>query len=268
MSSRELTPLPEAGNDPADPNRPVSEEGDSPAPVGDSNLDLDDLDNQETAKGADDDESDNESELSDVDEAEFDEFDPASVAIDTSKPNVHIDEDIAKTLKAGKRKRSEKDGEGRKAKEGKREKKKKRRDEDEDPGGVELDGKRIRKPKSIRADGERRERPKERRAATPENEDNLSPEERRVRALDRAMDAALKNPNKRRRKKDEVVSIGQHGSSFTSLTCSRISKKHSTRRLQTSNFEWSRLVLQITLHVRRINPLFTSSSYFQRLWLY
>ena len=38
-----------------------------------------------------------------------------------------------------------------------------------------------------------------------ENEENLTPDERRRRALDRAMDAALKNPNKRRRKKDEVV---------------------------------------------------------------
>lgn len=46
--------------------------------------------------------------------------------------------------------------------------------------------------------------PRERRAPTPENEENLTPEERRRRALDKAMDAALKNPNKRRRKKDEV----------------------------------------------------------------
>jgi len=199
-----MSPLPEQGNDPADPNRPSSEDGDTPAPAANVDLDLDDEDNQETAKIADE-ESENESDLSDVDEAEFDEFDPASVAIDTRKENVVIDEDIAKTLKAGKRKRSEKDGESRKAKEGKREKKKKRRDEDEDPDGMELDGKRIRKPKSIRPDGERRERVREKRAPTPENEDNLTPAEKRVRALDRAMDAALKNPNKRRRKKDEVV---------------------------------------------------------------
>lgn len=198
------SPLPEAGRDPADPNRPVSEERDTPpAPAADPDLDLDDADNRDFAEAAD--ESDNESELSDVDEAEFDEFDPSSVAIDSSKPNVVIDEDIAKTLKAGKRKRTDKDGEGKKPREGKREKKKKRRDDDEDPGGEELDGKRVRKPKRI--DGERREKVKEKRAPTPENEDNLTPEQRRMRALDRAMDAALKNPNKRRRKKDEVVCL-------------------------------------------------------------
>lgn len=228
MSDRDLSPLPEQGNDPADPNRPSSEDGDTPAPVGNVDLDLDDPDNQETAKIADED-SQNESELSDVDEAEFDEFDPASVAIDTRK-EVAIDEDAAKTLKAGKRKRSEKDGEGRKVKEGKREKKKKRRDEDEDPDGVELDGKRIRKPKSIRPDGERRERVKEKRAPTPENEENLTPEERRVRALDRAMDAALKNPNKRRRKKDEVVSLQKLVCSFTILTVDAGSRGSIRRR--------------------------------------
>ncbi|RAL68379.1 hypothetical protein DID88_007110 [Monilinia fructigena] len=118
---------------------------------------------------------------------------------------VGIDEDVAKTLKASKRKRVE--GEGKKPKEGKRDKKKRsRRDSDEDPDGMEIDGKRVRKPK--RVDGERkdRDRTKERRKATPEpeNDENLTPDERRRRALDKAMDAALKNPNKRRRKKDEV----------------------------------------------------------------
>jgi len=63
---------------------------------------------------------------------------------------VDIDEDVARTLKAAKRKKTG-DGEGKKAKEGKREKKKKRaRDEDEDPDGQQIEGKRIRKPKSVR----------------------------------------------------------------------------------------------------------------------
>ena len=151
----------------------------------------------------DDDLSGNESELSEVDEAEFADFDPTTVALE-DRPQVSIDEDVARTLKASKKKRADN---GKKPKEGKRDKKKRRRDDDEDPGGEELDGKRIRKPKSIRPDGERkdRDRARERRPPTPENEENLTPEERRKRALDRAMDAALKNPNKRRRKKDEVV---------------------------------------------------------------
>lgn len=197
ISSQAATPLPEAGHDPGDPNRPMSEERFTPPPPkANRDLDMDDLDNQENASG-------DESELSEVDEAEFDEFDPTSVALQ-ERP-VDIDEDIARTLKAGKRKRAEKDGE-KKPKEAKRDKKKRpRRDDDEDPDGEELDGKRARKPK--RVDGERREKARERRPATPENEENLTPEERRRRALDRAMDAALKNPNKRRRKKDEVVRV-------------------------------------------------------------
>ncbi|QSZ37177.1 hypothetical protein DSL72_009271 [Monilinia vaccinii-corymbosi] len=197
LDSRPITPLPEAGNDAGDPNRPISQEKDTPEPpMANPDLDMDDMDNAEG--GA---QSDNESDLSDVDEANFDDFDASKVALE-ERPMVGIDEDVAKTLKASKRKRAE--GEGKKPKEGKRDKKKRpRRDSDEDPDGMVADGK---KPK--RVDGERkdRDRTKERRKATPEpeNDANLTPEERRRKALDKAMDAALKNPNKRRRKKDEV----------------------------------------------------------------
>ncbi|PMD19889.1 putative transcription factor IWS1 [Hyaloscypha hepaticicola] len=198
--SRPSTPLPEAGNDSGDPNRLMSEERDTPpAPAANPDLDMDNAENDN-----DEDLSDNDSELSEVDEAEFAEFDPTTVALE-DRPLVGIDEDIARTLKAGKRKRADKDGDGRKPKEAKRDKKKKsRRDDDEDPDGELVDGKRVKKPKRI--DGERKDRDKarERRAPTPENEENLTPDERRRRALDKAMDAALKNPNKRRRKKDEV----------------------------------------------------------------
>ncbi|APA11015.1 hypothetical protein SS1G_03279 [Sclerotinia sclerotiorum 1980 UF-70] len=200
LDSRLTTPLPEAGNDAGDPNRPISQERDTPEPpMANPDLDMDDLDNAEN--GA---ESDNESDLSEVDEANFDDFDASKVALD-ERPMVGIDEDVAKTLKASKRKRT--DGEGKKPKEGKREKKKRpRRDSDEDPDGIEIDGKRVRKPKRVDGDRKERDRTKERRKATPEpeNDENLTPDERRRRALDKAMDAALKNPNKRRRKKDEV----------------------------------------------------------------
>ncbi|CAD6444085.1 8487b264-5016-41f5-aea9-fe080fa2cd0a [Sclerotinia trifoliorum] len=200
LDSRLTTPLPEAGNDAGDPNRPISQERDTPEPpMANTDLDMDDLDNAEN--GA---ESDNESDLSEVDEANFDDFDASKVALD-ERPMVGIDEDVAKTLKASKRKRTE--GEGKKPKEGKREKKKRpRRDSDEDPDGIEIDGKRVRKPKRVDGDRKDRDRTKERRKATPEpeNDENLTPDERRRRALDKAMDAALKNPNKRRRKKDEV----------------------------------------------------------------
>ncbi|THV52072.1 hypothetical protein BGAL_0090g00240 [Botrytis galanthina] len=201
LNSRPTTPLPEAGNDAGDPNRPISQERDTPEPpVANPDLDMDDLDNAEDGGAG----SDNESDLSDVDEANFDDFDASKVALD-ERPMVGIDEDIAKTLKASKRKRAE--GEAKKPKEGKRDKKKRpRRDSDEDPDGMEIDGKRIRKPKRVEGEGKNRDRTKERRKATPEpeNDENLTPDERRRRALDKAMDAALKNPNKRRRKKDEV----------------------------------------------------------------
>ncbi|KAK0105274.1 Transcription factor iws1 [Cadophora gregata] len=166
-----------------------------PPPAADPDLDMDNEDN---------DNSDNESELSEVDEAEFAEFDPTTVALE-DRPLVGIDEDVARTLKAGKRKRADKEGDGKKPKEAKRDKKKRaRRDDDEDPDGQVLDGKRTKKPKSVRSDREKGDKPRERRPPTPENEENLTPDERRRRALDKAMDAALKNPNKRRRKKDEV----------------------------------------------------------------
>jgi len=200
FNSRPTTPLPEAGHDSQDPNRPLEQERDTPTPpAANPDLDMDDLDNDDKPSL----ESGDDSDLSEVDEAEFAEFDPNTVALE-DRPAVGIDEDVAKTLKASKRKRAE--GEAKKSKEGKREKKKRpRRDSDEDPDGMEVDGKRVRKPKRAEGDGDR-DRPRERRKATPEpeNEENLTPEERRRRALDRAMDAALKNPNKRRRKKDEV----------------------------------------------------------------
>ncbi|KAL2062274.1 hypothetical protein VTL71DRAFT_6540 [Oculimacula yallundae] len=172
------------------------EERDTPTPpAANPNLDMDNSEN---------DVSDNESELSEVDEAEFAEFDPTTVALE-DRPLVGIDEDVARTLKAGKRKRADKEGDGKKPKEAKRDKKKRpRRDDDEDPDGQVLDGKRTKKPKSVRPDREKGDKPRERRPPTPENEENFTPEERRRRALDKAMDAALKNPNKRRRKKDEV----------------------------------------------------------------
>ncbi|TQS39463.1 hypothetical protein Golomagni_00010 [Golovinomyces magnicellulatus] len=147
--------------------------------------------------------SDNESELSEVDEAEFAEFDPTTVALD-ERPRVDIDEDVARTLKASKRKRS--DAIAKKPKTAKRERKKRlRRSNDEDPDGQVINEKRSRKLKSKNhGEFQDTERTKEQRIPSPEHEENLTPEERRRRALDKAMDAALKQPSKRRRKKDEV----------------------------------------------------------------
>ena len=133
-----------------------------------------------------DDLSDNDSLLSDVDEAQFEDFDPNQVAIE-ERP-IAVDEDNVKLIGRHKRKRDgEVDGEGgkKKRREGKREKPKKVRkrkgsDDDDFSGGQELEGKRVRKKKAFVEGGEkvRKEKPRVRRA-TPENEEQLDPEERR-----------------------------------------------------------------------------------------
>ncbi|KAL1873417.1 hypothetical protein VTK73DRAFT_1008 [Phialemonium thermophilum] len=129
--------------------------------------------------------------LSEIDEGQFEDY-------EDERP-INIDEDIAKTLKAAKRKRT--DGEtSKKPKEGRRAKKRTR--EETDAGSPHSEDK-DQRHRRARTDGSR----KASRQATPqedENEENLTPEERRRRALDRAIDAAVRNPTKRRRRKDEV----------------------------------------------------------------
>ena len=170
------SPLPESGHDPGDPNQPQEDFQDPPpAPIANPTADMDDL-------------SDNDSILSDVDEAQFEDFDPSKIAID-ERPAIAVDEDNVKLLGRHKRKRdAEADGEGgkKKKKEGKRERPKKvrkRKDSSDDDfsGGQELEGKRIRKRKSFVEGGEkiRKEKPRARKA-TPENEEELDPEERKL----------------------------------------------------------------------------------------
>ncbi|KAL8952639.1 MAG: hypothetical protein Q9222_001445 [Ikaeria aurantiellina] len=214
-----LSPLPEGLDDPNDTNAPLYQDEDPPvAPVANPAADIDDL-------------SDNDSVLSEVDEAQFEDFDPTNIAIE-DRPAIAVDEENVKLLGRHKRKRDGDDAgvvKKKKKKEGKREKPKKlrkKRDSDEDDfsGGQEIEGKRKRKPKSIGEGGESRKERARPRKATPENEDALDPEEReyrfvsvflgiyeaepsstgRRRALDRAMDAALKNPTRRRRKADGI----------------------------------------------------------------
>lgn len=138
--------------------------------------------------------------LSEVDENLIEDYDPEAADIE-DRP-VDIDEDVARTLKATKRKRA--DGEAtKKPKEGRREKKRRDRDEDIDMGGGDDDS--ARKPRRARrgADSERRSKPRA-PSPEPENEEHLTPEERRKRAIDRALDAAIKKPSARRKRKDEI----------------------------------------------------------------
>ncbi|KAI4211950.1 MAG: hypothetical protein LQ351_005290 [Letrouitia transgressa] len=193
------SPLPEALNDPNDTNAPLYQEEDPPvAPVADPTADMDDL-------------SDNDSVLSEIDEAQFEDFDPTNIPIE-DRPAIAVDEDNVRLLGRHKRKRDGDDGGivRKKKKEGKREKprkvrKKKDSDEDDFSGGQEIEGKRKRKTKSFAEGGtSRRERVRARRATPEIDDETLDPEERRRRALDRAMDAALKNPSRRRRRADGI----------------------------------------------------------------
>lgn len=144
--------------------------------------------------------------LSEVDEDQFEDYDPETANIE-DRP-VDIDEDVARTLKVSKRKRVE--GQLKKPREGRREKK--RRDRDQDVTMVDgSEGDQERKPRRRRAAVEGERAPRAARikpSPEPEGEENLTPEERRKRAIDRALDAAIKKGGSnttRRRKKDGIV---------------------------------------------------------------
>ncbi|EYE92446.1 transcription factor SPN1 [Aspergillus ruber CBS 135680] len=162
-----------------------------PAAAGD-----DDNDDEEEANA---DGSDDESILSEVDEAQFEDFDPENVDVE-DRPQLAIDEENLKLVGRHKRKRTEEDGDGerssRRKKEGRREKKTRRMRELEE-GGEDDEG-----------EGKSRRREKKKRDATPD-EELLDPETRRRRALDRAMDQALKKPTKRRAKKADGIDLEQ-----------------------------------------------------------
>jgi transcription factor SPN1 len=167
----------------------------SPSPDGhEPDNDIDDPVGASLAKptaDVDDDLSDNDSILSDVDEAQFEDFDPANVTID--RPAIPVDEGNVKLLGRHKRKRDgeqgDEEGGKKKKKEAKRDrsrKSKKNNDDDDDDfsGGQEVEGKRIRKKKSGAEGGSGARREKARvRKATPEDEELLDPEERKIHIL-------------------------------------------------------------------------------------
>lgn len=159
----------------------------------------------------DDNMSDHDSDqLSEVDVDDLEDYDPLKANIET-RP-VEIDEDIAKSLKATKRKRDV--AAVKKPKEGRRQKKR-RTDGDEDEvsaaDGTIIEGKRRRAGGAGDDRGDKRKsKPRTSAKATPEPEaeENLTPEQRRALAIERAMDAAMKaKGSKRRTKKDEIVRL-------------------------------------------------------------
>lgn len=122
---------------------------------------------------------DEDSELEELDEREFDDFDATALTL-PDKPLL-VDESNVALLGVHKRKRTAEEEAERerkkKRKEKKREKpsrKKKSGDEDDFEGGQEMDGKRVRKSK-MGGDGKSKAA---RREKTPENEENLTPDER------------------------------------------------------------------------------------------
>ncbi|KAI2791287.1 Transcription factor iws1 [Penicillium oxalicum] len=134
--------------------------------------------------------SDDESILSEVDEAQFEDFNPETVDVD-DRPQLAIDEENLKLIGRHKRKRSE-EGEARSSrrKEGRREKKSRRAQDD---GGDE--------------GSSRRKERKKKDASPPTDEETLDPETRRRRALDRAMDEAIRKPTKRRSRKQDGIDL-------------------------------------------------------------
>ncbi|KAL4873711.1 hypothetical protein BDV12DRAFT_159453 [Aspergillus spectabilis] len=137
--------------------------------------------------------SDDESILSEVDEAQFEDFDPENVDIE-DRPQLDIDEENLKLIGRHKRKRTgEEEGSSRRKKEGRR--KKSRRHGEDDEGGSDRDtGGRRRKAKRVEPE---------------EDDETLDPATRRRRALDRAMDEAMKKPTKRRARKADGIDLEQ-----------------------------------------------------------
>jgi transcription factor SPN1 len=156
------------------------------------------------------------SDLSEVDEAQFEDFDPAAVSLD--RPQA-VDAENIRAIGVHKRKRPAggddaaeeklKRKEAKRKKESRSKKPKRSRktkeqleaeEEDNFSGGEQLEGKRNRRAKG---DGERRTRTV---VQVEEVDENLTPDERRRKALDSAITNALRNPNQRRAKPAGIVS--------------------------------------------------------------
>lgn len=170
---------PEGNNDSGDIQRPeVEEEHTRTPPLADPTDDMDAHD--EAPEAGDDDAAPNEdvdSDLDELDEAQFDNFDPESATVNVPDQPVAVDDSNVGQLGVHKRKRVEgEDGERKKKKkEGRREKAKKVRaggdDEDNFEGGPEIEGSRRKKSGTAAKRAPR--------ARSPENEDELAPEERK-----------------------------------------------------------------------------------------
>jgi len=205
--SHSKSPLPEAGDDPADPLRPeIDEENATPnPPIGDPDQDMEVTEDRPGEMPDQDDIeaglSDNESVLSEaLDDRQMDEqfgdFDNNNVAID-ERPAQAIDEDNVKQIGVHKRKRTAGEGEEPKKKKKRAEKprRKKNKDGDEDGDIAQGDRRSKRSKKAGRV-----------RDASPDGDpdEHLSPEERRKKQLNAQIDSIVSTSSNRRRKKDGI----------------------------------------------------------------
>jgi transcription factor SPN1 len=188
---------PQANKDPQDPLRPEIDEEDSARtpPLADPTADMEGReDNGELGAGdeadgqdAADDNDDLDSELEELDEQEFADFDASALNISTQP--MQVDESNVALLGVHKRKRTAEEEAERERKKKKKERKRDKptrssrkaggNDDDFDEG-EDADGKRARRSR-LGPDG----RPAKavRRQKTPENEENLTPEERKLELL-------------------------------------------------------------------------------------
>lgn len=196
--------LPEAGREPNDPLRPeIDEENSTPnPPIGDPDQDMEVTEKKAEMSDQDDIEeaglSDNESALSDADDAYLEEFDAGAIAIE-ERPAQMIDDSNLGLIGVHKRKRTAgEDAPKKKKKKIDKPRRKKNRDDEASGGDDQAAGRRSRRSK----------KGGQVRGASPdaqdEPEEHLTPEERRRRALDRAMDEAVKGNSTRRRKKGDI----------------------------------------------------------------
>jgi len=178
--SHSNSPLPEAGNDPADPLRPeIEEEHSVPNPTNaepfqdmEVTEDKEEMaDNDDLVEGG---LSDNESALSDaldddqLDE-QFGEFDASNIAIEVRTGAEAIDEDNVRKIGVHKRKRTAGEGDEPKKKKKRADKPRRKKNRDGDDGEAVEDG--SRRSKRSKKEGRKR-------VASPDDGENDTPEQR------------------------------------------------------------------------------------------
>ncbi|KAF1938192.1 hypothetical protein EJ02DRAFT_384220 [Clathrospora elynae] len=205
--SHSRSPLPEAGNDPADPLRPeIDEENSTPdPPIGDPYQDMEVTEKQAGMPDDDDvqaDLADNESVLSEALDDEqmdqqFGDFDLENVAIE-ERPAQAIDEDNVNQIGVHKRKRTAGEGEEPKKKKKRAEKPRRKKKDGDDDGDI-ADGGDRRSSKRAKKAGRVRD-------ASPEGDPDahLTEEQRLKKRMNAEIDQMMKGTSNRRRKKDGI----------------------------------------------------------------